>query len=150
MTHLVNTLMNSSTLVDSMSPLPPYPAVLPVVQNIHRSLFAILLSLSTDIFPQVANTTTATTGTVYNIRPHVFMNSILFVLAIIILALNLLITFIYYIQRPPRFLPQFPTSIASAIAYVAAATRYVNGKTRLLEREQGCPTEDISLEDSSA
>lgn len=113
-------ISNSRALVNPKASLPSFSAVAPMVQDIHRSLFAILLHLSSTIFIPATNQNPVR-GNIYNLQSRVFMNGTMFVMAITILALNLVVAVVYYVRRPSRFLPRMPTSIASVLAYMAAS-----------------------------
>ena len=118
--YFIRTALDSSSLVDPRAVLPPFSEVAPVVQAINRSIFAILLGLNTNMFAPPAGTESVK-GKMYSLQPRVFMDRTMFIIATTILTLNLLVAMFYYIQRPKKFLPRMPTSLASVIAYVAAS-----------------------------
>ena len=119
--YLLKISMNSSALLDPSTPLPPYSSIVPAVQSLNRSLFAILLSLHPELFPRAELSTPAALGKLYTLQARVFMSKTMFIVALTILTLNLAVAVLYYACRPKRFLPRMPTSIASVLAYVAAS-----------------------------
>ena len=120
MNYFLVEISNSRALVDPTASLPSFSAVAPMVQDIHRSLFAILLHFSTTIFIPATNPDLIR-GSIYNLQPRVFMNGTMFIMAITILILNLVVAVFYYVRRPARFLQRMPTSIASVLAFMAAS-----------------------------
>ncbi|KAL9114570.1 MAG: hypothetical protein Q9187_007446 [Circinaria calcarea] len=118
--YFVKMAMNTTALVDPSAVLPPFTEVAPVVQAINRSIFAIILGLNTNLFASPAGTESVK-GKVYSLQPRVFMDRTMFIIAITILILNFLAAMFYYIQRPKKFLPRMPTSLASIVAYLAAS-----------------------------
>ena len=112
-------LTGSDALLDPSVPLTNYTFI-PALESLHRRLFTIALSLRPQIFVS-SSPDAMVTGNVLDVKPRVFMNTVSFVISMIILALNLMVAIVYYLDRPAKFLPHMPTSIASIFAYVAAS-----------------------------
>jgi hypothetical protein len=121
----VNTLLelvsnSSNALVNPTAPVPRAADVAPLVQNIYQLLFAIILSLNTDVFSQSENPIPITVEAVVA-QPKIFLSKSMFVLSTTLLSLHLIVAILYYTYRPKRFLPRMPTSIASIIGFVWAS-----------------------------
>ena len=117
--YLVQTITDSSALSDPNGSLTDL-SFLPALESVNRLLFSILLGLYPETFVPAAPQTMMA-GTIFTMQPRVFMNSVSLILSVSILALNFIVVLIYYLNRPPRFLPRMPTSIGSLFGYVAAS-----------------------------
>ena len=112
-------LKASDSLVNPNAPL-SNTTFIPILESLHRRLFNIALSLRPQILVS-SSPGTVVTGNILYVQPRVFMNSVSFMISMIILGLNLVVAIAYYLNRPAKFLPCLPTSIASVFAYVAAS-----------------------------
>lgn len=118
MNFLLVTMLNSSSLVDPAFPVPDAVVIAPYVERLYTELFAILLSINTHVFSDSSDPFTAQ---VLYTDTRLFVSPLMFKLSIVILSLQLFVAILYYANRPKRFLPRMPTSIASIIAFVAAS-----------------------------
>ena len=111
--------INNSTLEDPNGSLSDL-SFLPDLEAIHSLLFAILMSLYPELLVTApANITTL--DSVISPQNRVFMSFVPFVITIAILAINLIVVLLFYLTRPPTFLPRMPDSIASVFGFVAAS-----------------------------
>ncbi len=115
---ILKTYMNSSQLVDPTAQLPDVQNIIPIVEDLYQRLAAVILGLNTEPFTAPApNSQLNVTVTMTETR--IFMSPLMFEISVTILALHLLTAVTYYTNRPKRFLPRMPTTIASLIAYVS-------------------------------
>ncbi|KAE8446044.1 hypothetical protein EG329_012552 [Mollisiaceae sp. DMI_Dod_QoI] len=119
MNALLTMVQDSTGLVNPEAPLPNATAVGPQVEALYEQLFAILLSLNTQVFGRQDETPIMIQAIF--VESRIFVSETMFLLTVIILSLHLFVAFIYYIYRPTRFLPRMPTSIASIIAFVSTS-----------------------------
>jgi hypothetical protein len=117
---LVGYVENSDDIVNPLAPLPESAKVIDLVQDMYQRLFAILLGLNTHIFADSSDNTKLSAAFVMT-ESRLFISQIMFKLAVVILALQLIVAVLYYTHRPKRFLPRMPTSIASIISFVSAS-----------------------------
>ena len=117
---LLASIRNSSSLVDPSAPVPNATAVAPLLESLYEQLFAILLGLNTNIFPE-ARPPTPMTAQALVLEPRLFVSPLMFTISMTILCLQLVVAILYYANRPKRFLPRMPTSIGSIIAFVSAS-----------------------------
>jgi hypothetical protein len=115
---LLGMITNSSSLVDPTMPVPNATFIAPVVENLYKKLFAILLSLNTHVFDE--STTPMTVKATFT-ETRIFLSPLMFQITIVILSCQIIVAIMFYANRPKRFLPRLPTSIASIIAFVATS-----------------------------
>ena len=118
--YFLQVLTGSDSLVDPHVPLPNPTTFIPDLESLHRRLFSMLLSYDPSVLATPAPDALAT-GRVFSLQQRVFMNHTSFLVSVIILTLNLIVAILYYLDRPARFLPRMPISIASVFTYVAAS-----------------------------
>ena len=111
--------LNSLALVDPSAPLPNVTEITPAVIEAYQLVSAILLSQNSKSFiparGEVIPLSITTT------QQRIFMEPIMFYIAVALLGIQLGTLVAYYIHRPRRFLPRMPLTIASVIAYVSAS-----------------------------
>ena len=111
--------LNSLALVDPSAPLPNVTEITPAVIEAYQLVSAILLSQNSKSFiparGEVIPLSITTT------QQRIFMEPIMFYIAVALLGIQLGPLVAYYIHRPRRFLPRMPLTIASVIAYVSAS-----------------------------
>lgn len=117
---LLGMILNSSALVDPSAPLPNMTAMIPIVEDLYQTLFSILLGLNSHVFA-AAEEPIDPGAEIMLLESRLFVSSTMFVLSITILSLHFIVAILYYCNRPRRFLPRMPTSIASIMAYVSAS-----------------------------
>ena len=121
--------MNTMALVDPSLPLPDITEITPAVVEVYRLISAILLSQNSKSFATASDDSSLTLAAVTT-QPRIFMEPVMFFIAVALLGLQLLTLIAYYALRPRRFLPRMPLTIASIITYVSAsqATQQVHLK----------------------
>lgn len=137
MNSLLGMMLNSSSLVDPSAPLPNATFMAPIVEGLYATLFASILGLNTHVFPLSTEKLIAQGN--YT-QTRLFISPLMFRVSVIILSFQIFVAVLYYANRPKRFLPRTPTSIASIIAFVAAsrAVEDFNGSySRRAEKDDG-------------
>jgi len=118
MNALLGMTLNSTLLIDPAAPVPNASFIGPIVENLCTQLFTILLGLNTHVFS--LSSTTLTAQAIYA-DTRLFVSPLMFRLSMVVLSFQLFVAILYYSNRPKRFLPRMPTSIASILAFVAAS-----------------------------
>lgn len=105
----------------SIDASPPTPEeVIPEVEYIYRQVAAIIMSFDQQLFKTPAEPIEINVN--LNIQEErIFLETASFWICISLLAIQLLTLFIFYWNRPGRFLPRMPLSIASIISFVSAS-----------------------------
>ncbi len=130
--YLIKSRMQSTAFLDPSLPPPSASAIGPVLEDISARLFAIVLGINTDIFLPAAAGSTIPGVTITQVR-RVFMSWPMFVVSIVLIALNLIMAVLYYAKRPPKMLEEMPTTIASILKLVEGsglAVETADAKTR--------------------
>lgn len=109
--------------VDPHLPPPNATALIPAVEDIYSGLAAIVLGLNTHIFALPNSSSAAGAFDIeFSVQEtRIFMSPVMFYIAVTNLFIILIVAAWYYVQRPKKFLPRMPTSIASLLAYVSAS-----------------------------
>ncbi|KAL8917668.1 MAG: hypothetical protein Q9172_005731 [Xanthocarpia lactea] len=115
--YLIKSRMQSTAFLDPSLPPPSASAIGPVLEDISARLFAIVLGINTDIFLPAAAGSTIPGVTIIQVK-RVFMSRPMFVVSIVLIALNLIMAVLYYAKRPPKMLEEMPTTIASILKLV--------------------------------
>ncbi|CZS99632.1 uncharacterized protein RCO7_07940 [Rhynchosporium graminicola] len=119
---LLGQTIHSDVLVDPQAPLPLVGNATTITGALYTQLFALLLGLNTAVFTKLEGAgITSLTLEVVVLEERLFISRVMFIMALILLGLQLIVAVLYYTHRPKRFLPRMPTSIASIIAFVAAS-----------------------------
>ena len=129
---LIKSRMQSTAFLEPSLPPPSASAIGPVLEDISARLFAIVLGINTDIFLPAAAGSTIPGVTIIQVR-RVFMSRPMFVVSIVLIALNLIVAVLYYAKRPPEMLEEMPTTIASILKLVEGsglAVETADAKTR--------------------
>lgn len=121
MNSLMGIVLDTGDLVNPSAPVPDSKDVIPALEELYARLFAVLLGLNTQVFTPAPNTTAPVEAYIIVQTSRLFVSSVAFKVSVAILALHLIVSILYYANRPRRFLPRMPTSIASIIAYVGAS-----------------------------
>lgn len=113
--------LNTTDLVDPSKPVPNVTDLLTPVSELSDLIFAITLSLVTDSYFSSTATPLMIPLEVQTKEQRIFMEPVMFYIAVSLLGLQLITAILYYTQRPRRFLPRLPLSIASIITYISAS-----------------------------
>jgi hypothetical protein len=136
MNYLAKLMLNSTRLVDPNHPLPTAEETIPVVQDLYKRLFSVALGLNMRVFKRAAEPVQLH-GTVVVPETRIFMDETAFIITIVILALNVVVATVLYVQEGRPFLPRLPSTIGSLAAYVAASRavrEYVGPEGERLEK----------------
>lgn len=117
---LLGYTIHSNAFVNPLAPVPNSQNAISLFQGVYSQLFALLLGLNTHVFSD-ASEPVPVTLTVVAQEPRLFISPLMFKIAVVLLALQLIVAVLYYVCRPMPFLPRMPTSIASVVAYVSAS-----------------------------
>ena len=111
---LVKVLANSSNSVDPQSPVPDFTLIGPLMEDIYRRSFAIILALHPGLFLHVNEPRMMLAKlTITPIR--VFMSRPMWYVSTTLLSLNVAVAALYYWKRPNRILRKMPTTVANIL-----------------------------------
>ncbi|KAH6955319.1 hypothetical protein DER45DRAFT_489256 [Fusarium avenaceum] len=118
MNYFIMLQMNGSRhAIDPKQPVPNPQDLLPMIEDIYRKIFAIMLSLNEQLFVHEEEGPTAATRRTQETR--IFMEDISFIITMTVLAINTAVAVLFYSRAVPSVLPRMPTTIGSILAYVA-------------------------------
>lgn len=112
---LLKIKLNSSYLVDPAMPVPDISTTIPHFTDIYQRLAAVIFSFDTKLFEK-SPANNSIPVIIHTKETRIFMTPTMFYIAVSILALQLFTLAAYYANRPQRFLPRLPLTIASIIA----------------------------------
>lgn len=116
--HYIKLEMRSNEIVDPNSPVPVAGDVLPIVEDVYRRLFAILLGLNNNIF-DAPGASTKMEGSRIVKETRIFISDSAFIISMAILVLDLFAGILFYGVATKMFLPRLPITIGSIVAYLA-------------------------------
>lgn len=126
--HLVMVKTGSrSNLVPTLD-VPDPAKVIPTLDPIFRTLFALLLALNRDYLFEPADEQAAIAGHRLVIQTRLFMDKPAFIISIVFLSINAAIAAFLYSCRTPFVLPRMPTTLGSLIAYIAPSRLLLEDK----------------------
>ncbi|KAL8960773.1 MAG: hypothetical protein Q9193_002579 [Seirophora villosa] len=110
--YFVKHRSNSTIFVDPAAPVPQFESVAPHVEDVYARLSAIVLSRNQ---PWLApgDEKLAISGFLVVSCQRVLMSQVMFLITVVLLALNMVVAVAYWAGRPSRILPRMPYSIAS-------------------------------------
>lgn len=116
--YLIENLLNA-TFCDPNQPLASFAALSDGYTKVFRRLFAIILGRNSErIFVgKPAGVETLVNGYEVTIVPRIAINTTMFYISAMIIGLNIFVGILVYLFRPKNFLPRFPDTLASEIAY---------------------------------
>ncbi|KAG4440593.1 hypothetical protein IFR05_003910 [Cadophora sp. M221] len=121
MNSLLAIQLNSQRLVDPAAPAPNGSEIKPLLEQLYRKLFAILLALNSEnVFVHSSNETMEAFEEIVEVS-RIFLSPPMFMMSVIILTFHLIMAILYYTHRPRNFLPRMPTSLAAIFSYVYAS-----------------------------
>ena len=118
---LLGMKLKSNRLVNPAYPVPEPNEVVVIMQELYQLLFAINLGLLSDQAFNASSDSNLIQLQAVMTETRLFISPPMFKLTLVLLGLQLIVAFLYYSNRPKRFLPRMPTSIASIIAFVSAS-----------------------------
>lgn len=113
-------IAQSDSLLDATAPLPDGADLGQQASDVFQRLFALILAGNKESFlrlPEPVNVT----GQKLTVVNRVFVSSIMYKIALVILCIDILVILNNYLRMPKPFLPRMPTSIASNVAFFAAS-----------------------------
>jgi len=113
---------NSNAIVSPTSPIPDPSALIPAVESLYRQIFATILGLNQQVFTPGYSSSTVTV-TITTPTTRILMSQPMFLMTLTVLGLDIIIAILYYSNRPKRFLPIMPTTIARIAGLVVAMRR---------------------------
>jgi hypothetical protein len=131
---LLDKLSGSDSFSNSSAQLPDFATAANSLEKAYKLLFAVTLGLySKTIFELNADKTATIMGIQPRAERRVLLDPNMFVIAMVVLSSNIVIGFVVYFRRPPKFLPQLPTTLACEIAlfYGSQALEDLRGTERM-------------------
>ncbi|KAF4966301.1 hypothetical protein FSARC_6034 [Fusarium sarcochroum] len=118
MSYLIMVSLGSRSIIDPKMPTPEPKNLVPLVEDIYRRVFAIVLGLNEQLFDhnREDKSTTAIRRTQ---ETRIFMEDASFIITMTVLAINTIVAVLFYSRAVPSVLPRMPTTIGSVLAYVA-------------------------------
>lgn len=118
---LIGYQANSNALVNPAFPVPDAATATANLRTLYRQLFALLIGLNSDhIFTKISQPNVVSVTAVFA-ETRLFISPLMLKITLPLLAIHLAGAILYYTNRPKRFLPRMPTSIASILQYVVAS-----------------------------
>lgn len=121
MNYLLKYMLNSTSLVDPRQDLPTGTETITAVQDLYKRLFSAALGLNLNGIFKASSQPIQMPGVMVVPETRIFMDNVAFIITIVILGLNVLVTTILYVQERKPFLPRLPSTIGSLAGYVAAS-----------------------------
>ncbi|KAL9638011.1 MAG: hypothetical protein Q9204_001648 [Flavoplaca sp. TL-2023a] len=118
--YFIKTLSNSTMFVDPEQPVPAFEDVVPYVENLYSRLFAIVLSQNQEWLAR-ADADSTSDGLLFASSQRVSISSPMFVVTVVLLALNVFVVVLYWTKLPKRMLPNLPYTIGSVLDMVHAS-----------------------------
>ena len=112
--YFIKSLSNSTKYVDPDNAVPIFHEIAPLVEDIYSRVFAVILGLNnTWLLPAASDT--AVSGKIIKSQQRLFLANPALVVAVVLLAANLLVAALYYTRRPKPMLGKMPTTIGSIL-----------------------------------
>ncbi|KAF1996249.1 hypothetical protein P154DRAFT_566157 [Amniculicola lignicola CBS 123094] len=129
---------NNSRFTDPAQPLPELSEVEPALSKTMARLGAILLGLDKELLLQPSNSSDILRGHILFEEERLLMKKSLFIISEIILSLYVITAILVFINRPKKYLPRLPHSIAAIISLFAAssAVRDLRGTSQFTTKER--------------
>lgn len=134
--YFLKLMSNSTNLVDPQHGLPDMNWTIPAVKGLYQRLFSTALGLNMDMVFKAAEKPVQLEGSKDVQETRIFMDDTAFIITIVVLAFNITIVTMLYIQESQPFLPRLPSTIGSLLAYVAAS-RAVRGYVADVDKTGG-------------
>lgn len=111
---------NTTDYVDPSKPLPNATSLIPTVEKMYQRIGAALLGANQDLFLNHANTTSILSAMIVTQETRIFMDTTALIISLTILGIYLIVGVAFYARQREIMLPRMPTTIGSAVAFVAA------------------------------
>ncbi|KAM6522257.1 hypothetical protein FALCPG4_011935 [Fusarium falciforme] len=118
MNYFLTVKTGSRAILDEKSPVPDAEKLKPMVADLYRRTFAILLGLNEHIF-EVAEKNSSVVALRHTKETRIFMEQASFIITMTVLAMNTVVAALFYTKAVAFVLPRMPTTLGSIIAYIA-------------------------------
>ncbi|EGR49633.1 uncharacterized protein TRIREDRAFT_77254 [Trichoderma reesei QM6a] len=127
--YLLKLYSGNSDFLDPTKPTPDPEQFLPIVSDVYKRIFAMMVTLHQDVFVDAENGTTVM-GNRTVTETRIFVSTTAFITSTTILSLYIIMVFFFYGCGVTFFLPRMPTNIGSLVAYIAPSklTREYEGE----------------------
>ena len=113
----------NKTLSDPSAPSPSFEDAQEALSEFYRRFFTIVLSQNPDtIFVPPGNLIRSGVGQLESWNPRMFMDPVMFCIAVVILGFQLISGTIIFALAPRRLLPRFPYNLVSEISFFHASS----------------------------
>ncbi|KAF4120542.1 Protein of unknown function (DUF3433) [Geosmithia morbida] len=127
--HLVMVKTGSRADLDPQLDVPNPEDVIPNIDPIFRTLFALLLALNRDYLFTSAGKDEAIGGERLVVQTRLFMDQAALTTSFVLLAVNVVIAVFLYSRKAPFVLPRMPTTLGSIITYIAPSRLFLEEKS---------------------
>lgn len=145
--YFVNRAAGNLLLTDPNTPLPSFESVEAPLNKAFNRLFAIWLGVNKEfLFEPATAQTNMVEGALLTQEQRLFFTVPMFIISEIILGIYVVVSIILYLQRPGRYLPRMPTSIAAVIAMFAssAAVKDLQSTAQMTVKERAKHLQDFN------
>jgi hypothetical protein len=127
MDFLIKVASNSTAFLDPLEPPPDADKqIIPYMKDLLQRQFALLMAFNSFVLPEASsaagdetNQNLSFAGTLYTTETRIFMSEEAFIASVTVLVLNVIVAVVIYSWAVKFFLPRMPTTIGSAVAYLA-------------------------------
>lgn len=118
MSYFLTEATKSRRFLDPKEPVPNPEELTPVIGDLYRRLFTVLLGLNQHLFEHEDNVTPSA-GLLLRTDTRIFMDRPALILCLVILTLNIAVATTYYSRVTTPMLPRMPSTIGSIFSYIA-------------------------------
>lgn len=118
MNYMLKIMPQHENPLDPHVDLPDPETMIPSIETVYRSLFALVLGLNNEIFERSPRPIRVE-GLEHRTETRIFIPLPAFIMSIAVLGLDVVIAIILYGFGIKHFLPRMPTTVGSILAYVA-------------------------------
>ncbi|KAK8111886.1 uncharacterized protein PG998_008343 [Apiospora kogelbergensis] len=129
--------LRNNSFMDPATSLPDLGRLVPEIEAVARMLTGALFQQNPSIFEKAVNSTPTTQGTRQITVTKIFMADVAFIISMVLLSINVVTAIIVYAFGPAPFLPRFPDTIGSVLAYVAKSRLTEPGWEAISRRSSG-------------
>ncbi|KAM0435368.1 hypothetical protein ACHAPT_003462 [Fusarium lateritium] len=118
MSYFLTVKTGSRAILDAKSSVPDSEKLKPMVTDLYRRTYAILLGLNEQIF-EAADKNSSVMALRHTRESRIFMEQASFIITMTVLAMNTVVAVLFYTKAVSFVLPRMPTTLGSIIAYIA-------------------------------
>ncbi|GJN85798.1 hypothetical protein PLIIFM63780_009372 [Purpureocillium lilacinum] len=119
MSYLMALTIGNREFLNGNTTVPDPAKLIPVVDNVYRRTFAILLGVGQRPLFHLPDTDATTTGTRSTQERRIFLDQPALIITLAVLSINVIVSVLFYARTTAFVLPRMPTSIGSILAYIA-------------------------------